>query len=117
VKYKIFDVSNVDGLENYFLTYFSSFAKITGENFINAGDDLRIILKTPIHNFDITSISEWNLTSSTEIYFKFPNISQIAIDYELKYPFKFNVGLSFSGGYYFEYSPVNYLSACNLLIV
>jgi hypothetical protein len=117
VKYKITDVSNVDGLENYFLTYSSSIAKITGENFINAGDDLRIVLKTPIHTFDISSSSQWNLTSSTEIYFKFPNISEIAIDYELKFPFKFNVGLSLSGGYYYEYSPVNYLSACKTIIL
>ena len=111
------NVRNTEGLENYFYSFAPSIAKISGSNFIDTEKDVKLILKTSIASFDITKTSNWNLTSSSEIYFRFPNVTELYFAYDLKYPFNLNLGLSLTGGSHYEYAPVNYLATCKSFFV
>jgi hypothetical protein len=109
--YSITRVSNLEGLENNFLSQRVSFAKINGENFINTGKNLRLVFDISTSKVDVTSLVNLTFTSNTEILFNFPNISSLNLNFEIRYPFKFQVGLSLNEGYDFVYSEVNFLNS------
>jgi hypothetical protein len=109
--YSITRVSNLEGLENNFLSQRVSSAKINGENFVDTGKNLRLIFDISTSKVDLTSQVNLNVTSSREILFNFPNISSLNLNFEVRYPFKFQVGLSLNEGFDFVYSEVNYLNS------
>jgi hypothetical protein len=107
--YSIDNVRNLEGEGNNFLSSSSSPGRITGNNFINSG--ILLILQTSKETFDITSISNINFKSNSQIDFRFPNVTEIGFKYELRYPLSLTLGLSFNGGNYYAKSTISYLNS------
>jgi hypothetical protein len=82
-------------------------AVITGENFINL-NEIRIILRNKEATYDITSIANPILVSSTTIEFISPFIEKLKISYGIRFPFELEFGLSFNSGFEYKYLPFIY---------
>jgi hypothetical protein len=109
--YKITRVSNLEGLENNFLSFSNSKAKIVGERFVDTGKNLRLAFVLSTSKLDVTQIANLNVTSSSEIEFIFPNITLLNLNFQLGYPVKFDIGLSLNSGFDYVYSNVYYLDS------
>jgi hypothetical protein len=109
--YTINSIQNLGGVGNNFLSDSSSTARVLGKNFMNTGNNIKLILSTSKEIVDITSISSLNITSSNELYFRFPNVTEIGFSYEFRYPYRLNVGLSLNGGNYFASTVINFLNS------
>eukprot|EP01080_Neovahlkampfia_damariscottae_P008548 gene8549-372_t len=101
--YSIVSVKPIDTDVKNLLNFLSSRdlnSEIIGKQFDTTIDkaDIKLILKNSEGTYDITSISEFNVESSTRITFISPKIERLNITYEVRYPLELQLGLSFNSG-------------------
>jgi hypothetical protein len=108
-----------EGLLNFFSTRNVS-GLIYGSNFVKNGE-LKLILKNSYNTFDISSISNpvYDQTNpATVISFTSPSLKFLNVPYDVLFPFKMDLGVSFNGGHDYVFVPYVYVNSCmNLLIL
>jgi hypothetical protein len=109
--YTIDSIQNLGGVGNNFLSDSSTTARVLGKNFMDTGSNIKLILSTSKEIVDITSIASPKITSSFELHFRFPNVTEIGFSYEFRFPYRLNVGLSLNGGNYFAFTVINFLNS------
>eukprot|EP01080_Neovahlkampfia_damariscottae_P000472 gene472-6883_t len=96
--------------QNVFLIYEAREALLKGKGFVSNGK-MKLKFQNPTAEHDITDVSEVKFVSSTDVTFTVPPISFFNFTYPLRFPFTFNLGLSFNDGFDFEFIPFVYVDA------
>eukprot|EP01080_Neovahlkampfia_damariscottae_P002809 gene2809-4217_t len=99
----------IQNLVNFLSTRdLSGTIKGTGFNVSASMNEVKLILKNSEGVYDITSIANIKIKSSTEISFTSPKTEKLNIKYQINYPFTLSLGLTFNNGHDYQYLPFTY---------
>jgi hypothetical protein len=102
---------DIQNLEN-FLSTRNLEGFIKGTNFSSTLKEVKLILMNSEGTYDITSFANVKVIDSETIEFNSPRIEYLNITYEVVFPLKMQLGLSFNRGYDFKYLPFIYEKSC-----